>query len=156
MREVMPAVAPEVIIITETNVPHGENISYFGSGHDEAQMVYNFALPPLLAFSILKSDTTKLTNWAKELTLPSDGVCFFNFTASHDGIGVRAVNEILDEKEMIATSVNEMTKQKDTFHWISFDMSALTEGLCDMTIKVTDNISRNSSIARYAFMLGNE
>ncbi|MHC4269955.1 MAG: alpha-amylase family glycosyl hydrolase [Planctomycetota bacterium] len=100
MREVMHAVAPEVIIITETNVPHGENISYFGSGNDEAQMVYNFALPPILAFSVLKSDTTKLTNWAKELNLPSDGVCFFNFTASHDGIGVRAVNEILDEKEM--------------------------------------------------------
>jgi len=100
MREVMHAVAPEVIIITETNVPHGENISYFGGGDDEAQMVYNFALPPLLAFSILKSNTEKLTNWAKELTLPGNGVCFFNFTASHDGIGVRAVNEILDEKEM--------------------------------------------------------
>ena len=100
MREVMHAVAPEVIIITETNVPHGENISYFGEGNDEAQMVYNFALPPLLAFSILKSDTEKLTNWAKELDLPGDGVCFFNFTASHDGIGVRAVNGILDEKEM--------------------------------------------------------
>ena len=100
MREVMHAVAPEVIIITETNVPHGENISYFGEGDDEAQMVYNFALPPLLAFSILKSDTEKLTNWAKELDLPGDGVCFFNFTASHDGIGVRAVNGILDEKEM--------------------------------------------------------
>ncbi|MHC4139135.1 MAG: alpha-amylase family glycosyl hydrolase [Planctomycetota bacterium] len=100
MREVMHTVAPEVIIITETNVPHGENISYFGGGDDEAQMVYNFALPPLLAFSILKSNTEKLTNWAKELSLPGDGVCFFNFTASHDGIGVRAVNGILDEKEM--------------------------------------------------------
>lgn len=100
MREVMHAVAPEVIIITETNVPHGENISYFGSGDDEAQMVYNFALPPLLAFSILASDATKLTCWAKGLTLPGNGVCFFNFTASHDGVGVRAVNEILDESEM--------------------------------------------------------
>jgi glucosylglycerate phosphorylase len=100
MREVMHAVAPEVIIITETNVPHGENISYFGEGNDEAQMVYNFALPPLLAFSVLKSNTEKLTNWAKELDLPGDGVCFFNFTASHDGIGVRAVNGILDEKEI--------------------------------------------------------
>jgi glucosylglycerate phosphorylase len=100
MREVMHAVAPEVIIITETNVPHGENISYFGSGNDEAQMVYNFALPPLLAFSILKADTRKLTNWAKELTFPGTGVCFFNFTASHDGVGVRAVNDILDDKEM--------------------------------------------------------
>ncbi len=100
MREVMHAVAPEVIIITETNVPHSENISYFGEGYDEAQMVYNFALPPLLAFSVLKSNTKKLTNWAKELDLPGGGVCFFNFTASHDGIGVRAVNGILDEKEI--------------------------------------------------------
>jgi sucrose phosphorylase len=109
MREVMHAVAPEVIIITETNVTHGENVSYFGGGDDEAQMVYNFALPPLLAFSILKSNTEKLTNWAKKLSLPSDGVCFFNFTASHDGIGVRAVNEILDEKEMsfmVRTSIS--------------------------------------------------
>ena len=108
MREVMHAVAPEVIIITETNVPHGENISYFGEGNDEAQMVYNFALPPLLAFSVLKSNTEKLTNWAKELDLPGEGVCFFNFTASHDGIGVRAVNGILDEKEinfLVRTSI---------------------------------------------------
>jgi Glycosidases len=108
MREVMHAVAPEVIIITETNVPHGENISYFGAGNDEAQMVYNFALPPLLAFSVLKSNTEKLTKWAEELALPGEGVCFFNFTASHDGIGVRAVNGILDEKEinfLVSTSI---------------------------------------------------
>ena len=100
MREVIHAVDPGVIIITETNVPHDENISYFGEGDDEAQMVYNFALPPLLAFSILDGDTTKLTAWAKSLELPSDKVCFFNFTASHDGIGVRAVNDILDDKEL--------------------------------------------------------
>lgn len=100
MREVIHAVAPEVIIITETNVPHNENISYFGKGDDEAQMVYNFALPPLLAFSILKGDTTKLTAWAESLELPSDKVCFFNFTASHDGVGVRAVSDILDDKEL--------------------------------------------------------
>lgn len=100
MRQVIHAVAPEVIIITETNVPHDENISYFGKGDDEAQMVYNFALPPLLAFSIINGNTKKLTAWAKDLTLPSDKVCFFNFTASHDGVGVRAVNDILSEKEL--------------------------------------------------------
>lgn len=100
MREVIHAVAPEIIIITETNVPHDENISYFGNGSDEAHMVYNFALPPLLAFSILSGDTTKLTAWAKTLKLPSDKVCFFNFTASHDGIGVRAVSNILDKDEL--------------------------------------------------------
>jgi sucrose phosphorylase len=100
MRQVVHEVAPEVLIITETNVPHDENISYFGKGDDEAQMVYNFALPPLLAFSILKGNTTKLTKWAKTLKLPSDKVCFFNFTASHDGVGVRAVSDILNNNEL--------------------------------------------------------
>ncbi|APW66115.1 sugar phosphorylase [Poseidonibacter parvus] len=100
MREVIHEVAPEVIIITETNVPHHENISYFGSGDDEAQMVYNFALPPLLLNSMVCSNTKKLTTWAKTLELPSDKVCFFNFTASHDGIGLRPVKGILSDEEV--------------------------------------------------------
>ena len=106
MREVLHEVAPEVIIITETNVPHNENISYFGSGEDEAQMVYNFALPPLLAHSVLQADTTKLTEWAKTLTLPSDKVCFFNFTASHDGCGLRPASGILTDDEVEALVKN--------------------------------------------------
>lgn len=100
MREVLHHVSPEVIIITETNVPHKENISYFGSGNDEAQMVYNFSLPPLIAWSLYKEDATYFTNWAKGLELPSDKVCFFNFTASHDGIGMRPVSEILSDDEI--------------------------------------------------------
>jgi sucrose phosphorylase len=100
MREVIHEVAPEVIIITETNVPHHENISYFGSGDDEAQMVYNFALPPLLLNSIACSNTKKLSTWAKTLKLPNDKVCFFNFTASHDGIGLRPVKGILSDEEI--------------------------------------------------------
>lgn len=101
MREVLHKVAPEVIIITETNVPHKENVSYFGDGDDEAQMVYNFALPPLLAHSVLTGDPSKMLAWADTLRLPSDKVCFFNFTASHDGVGLRPVSEILDEHEII-------------------------------------------------------
>ena len=100
MRDVLHEVAPEVIIITETNVPHHENISYFGSGEDEAQMVYNFALPPLLLNSIIHANTNKLTSWAKTLELPSNKVCFFNFTASHDGIGLRPVKGLLDDSEI--------------------------------------------------------
>ncbi|MDO6737872.1 alpha-amylase family glycosyl hydrolase [Wenyingzhuangia sp. 2_MG-2023] len=108
IREVLHEVAPEVIIITETNVPHHENVSYFGSGDDEAQMVYNFALPPLLLHSILTSNTKTITEWAKTLTLPSDKVCFFNFTASHDGIGLRPIKGILTDKEVayIGETVN--------------------------------------------------
>jgi len=102
IREVLHEVAPEVIIITETNVPHNENVSYFGSGADEAQMVYNFALPPLLVHSIQNGNTETLTSWAKTLTLPSDKVCFFNFTASHDGIGMRPIKGILSDDELYA------------------------------------------------------
>jgi sucrose phosphorylase len=109
MREVLHEVAPEVIIITETNVPHHENVSYFGSGDDEAQMVYNFALPPLLVHSIQTGDTKTLTKWAKSLELPSNKVCFFNFTASHDGIGLRPVKGILSDNEI--SSIEKKVKE---------------------------------------------
>jgi len=88
------------IIITETNVPHQENISYFGNGKNEAQMVYNFTLPPLILYSFLKNDVSVLNSWAKKLKTPSDTTTFFNFTASHDGIGVRPLEGIIPEKEM--------------------------------------------------------
>ncbi len=100
IREVISSVAPEVLLITETNVPHIENISYFGDGKSEADMVYNFALPPLVAHSILKGSAKAITKWAQELSLPSQEVCFFNFTASHDGCGVRAVNTLIEDSEV--------------------------------------------------------
>jgi sucrose phosphorylase len=99
-RAVLDLVAPDVIILTETNVPHDENISYFGDGRDEAQMVYNFTLPPLLFYSFIKEDATVLTNWAKGLHLESESNTFFNFTASHDGIGVRPLEGILSPEEL--------------------------------------------------------
>jgi len=101
-RSILDLVAPDVIIITETNVPHQENISYFGDGKDEAQMVYNFTLPPLLFYSFLKEDGTVLTDWAKGLHLESASNTFFNFTASHDGIGVRPLEGILPPEEIDA------------------------------------------------------
>jgi glycosidase len=100
LRAVLDLVAPDVIILTETNVPHNENISYFGNGRDEAQMVYNFTLPPLLFYSMVKEDATVLSQWAKGLYLESEHNTFFNFTASHDGIGVRPLEGILDPAEL--------------------------------------------------------
>lgn len=100
MRSVVAEVFPDTIFITETNVPHQENISYFGNGYDEAQLVYNFTLPPLLAYSILTGNAEKFNAWAASLELPSKEVCFFNFTASHDGIGVRPVQGILSDTEL--------------------------------------------------------
>jgi sucrose phosphorylase len=94
-RKILDAVAPESVIITETNVPHDENISYFGKGFDEAQMVYNFALPPLLLHTFLSGDAGEFCQWADTLETPGDATTFFNFTASHDGIGVRPVEGLL-------------------------------------------------------------
>ncbi|WP_419664106.1 sucrose glucosyltransferase [Desulfosarcina variabilis str. Montpellier] len=101
-RAVLDRVAPDVILITETNVPHAENISYFGSGGDEAQMVYNFTLPPLLFYTFVKQDCRALSQWAAGLELPSPQAAFFNFTASHDGIGVRPLEGILPSIEIDA------------------------------------------------------
>ena len=99
-RAILDLVAPDVMILTETNVPHDENISYFGSGRDEAQMVYNFTLPPLLFYSFVNEDCRVLTDWAAGLHLESADNTFFNFTASHDGIGVRPLEGILPSTEL--------------------------------------------------------
>jgi sucrose phosphorylase len=99
-RAVLDIVAPNVMILTETNVPHQENIRYFGNGRDEAQMVYNFTLPPLLFHAFVKQDGRLLSEWAAGLTLASDTTTFFNFTASHDGIGVRPLEGILPPAEL--------------------------------------------------------
>ena len=101
-RRVLDEVAPFVVLITETNVPHKENISYFGDGFHEAQMVYNFSLPPLVLHSIQTGDGTKLTQWAQTLDLPSDQVTFFNFCASHDGVGLLPARGILSSEEIDA------------------------------------------------------
>jgi sucrose phosphorylase len=101
-RAVLDDLAPHVKLITETNVPHADNVSYFGDGHNEAQLVYNFALPPLALHTFYTGNTDEISKWAGGLTLPSDKVTFFNFLASHDGIGINPVREILSAKEIDA------------------------------------------------------
>lgn len=100
LRDILDIVAPGVALITETNVPHDENISYFGNGSDEAQMIYNFALPPLVLHTFYSMDSKALTSWAMSLKKPSNTATFFNFLDSHDGIGVMAVNSILSPEEI--------------------------------------------------------
>ena len=102
MRALLEDVAPHVRLITETNVPHQENLSYFGNGYNEAHLIYNFALPPLVLHSFLSGDASTLTDWAAQLKTPSNQTTFFNFLASHDGIGINPVNDILRGKEISA------------------------------------------------------
>jgi glucosylglycerate phosphorylase len=100
LRAVLNEVAPHVYLITETNVAHVDNISYFGDGTNEAQLVYNFALPPLTLHTFRSGDARVLSNWAKTLSLPTDRTTFFNFLASHDGVGLNPVRGILSNEDI--------------------------------------------------------
>jgi glucosylglycerate phosphorylase len=102
LRAILDEVAPHVLLITETNVPHRDNISYFGDGRNEAQLVYNFALPPLTLHTFRTGEATNLTRWAASLATPSDETTFFNFLASHDGIGLNPARGILRDDEIDA------------------------------------------------------
>lgn len=101
-RAIADHVAPGTVIITETNVPHQDNISYLGNGHDEAQMVYQFSLPPLVLHAIHTGSARALRQWASSLDLSSNDTTFFNFLASHDGIGLNPARGILSEVEIVA------------------------------------------------------
>ncbi|WP_319380338.1 sugar phosphorylase [Thiomicrorhabdus sp.] len=99
MRDVMSIARPDAILLTETNVPHVENLSYFGN-EDEAHMVYQFSLAPLVLHALHRGDGSYLTDWALNLDAPPPGCTFLNFTASHDGIGLRPVEGILPPREV--------------------------------------------------------
>jgi glucosylglycerate phosphorylase len=148
MRAVLDEVAPYVDLITETNVPHVDNISYFGNGYNEAQMVYNFALPPLVLHSYLSGNAVRLSEWAQKLSLPSTHVTFFNFLASHDGIGLNPARGILTDDEidavvrsvqqhggMVSSKTNPDGSQSPYELNISY-MDALSNSTADETIEV--------------------
>ncbi|MCP4358462.1 MAG: sugar phosphorylase [Chloroflexi bacterium] len=106
MRMALDMVAPQVSLITETNVPHEDNIAYFGNGRNEAQLVYNFSLPPLTLHTFHTGNAETLSQWAATLTLPSEQATFFNFLASHDGIGMQPAKGLLSD-----TAVSTMAKR---------------------------------------------
>ena len=122
MRDLLQLVAPQVLLLTETNVPHEENISYFGDG-DEAHVVYNFSLPPLLLHALQTGSARYVTRWAQSMDSPPRNCTFLNFTASHDGIGVRPLEGIIPTEErdkLVKTMrslggfVNEKTNEDGT------------------------------------------
>ena len=105
LRAIVDEIAPGTLIITETNVPHAENISYFGlerlanGAPDEAHMVYQFALPPLLLHTLTRGEATTLQTWLASLPILPRHCTYLNFTASHDGIGVRPLEGLLPDHE---------------------------------------------------------
>ena len=99
LRDIAEIIDPNIIILTETNVPNKENLSYFGEG-DEAHMVYQFSLPPLLLHALFTGNASYLTDWASKIETPNANCTFFNFSASHDGIGMRPLEGLLPQLEI--------------------------------------------------------
>ncbi|MFB4717384.1 sugar phosphorylase [Enterobacter chuandaensis] len=115
-RAITELVAPGTVIITETNVPHKDNISYFGDGENEAQMVYQFSLPPLVLHAVHRQDVNALCQWAGSLALPSTKTTWFNFLASHDGIGLNPLRGILPESEILSL-VEKLQQEGALVNW---------------------------------------
>ncbi|MEO1225063.1 MAG: alpha-amylase family glycosyl hydrolase [Pseudomonadota bacterium] len=102
MRQVLDYAAPGTLLITETNVPHQDNISYFGDGTNEAHLVYQFPLPPLTLHAFQTGNARPLFDWAASLEPTTPSTTYFNFLASHDGIGLRPVEGILTREQVAA------------------------------------------------------
>jgi glycosidase len=100
LRDILDICAPHVTLLTETNVPHKDNISYFGNGYDEAQMVYNFALPPLVLHTFYTGDSSALTNWAAKLEYPTECTTYLNMLDTHDGVGLLGARGYLSDEEI--------------------------------------------------------
>lgn len=109
IRTILNEVYPDVLLITETNVPHQENIGYFGNGYNEAQLIYQFALPLLVLHTFYTGDASPLLEWTSKIKDISDKTTFFNVLATHDGLGVVPVTNILTDQEItdIANDVRE-------------------------------------------------
>lgn len=99
LRLLIEHVNPDAIIITETNIPNRENLSYFGNAN-EAHWIYNFTLPPLVLYTLLYGKSHLLKQWMMSMPPAQNGTAYFNFIASHDGIGMRPVEGILSEDEV--------------------------------------------------------
>lgn len=99
LRTLIEHAEPSAIVLTETNIPNRENLDYFGNAN-EAHWIYNFALPPLLIHTLLAGDVTHLKQWLMSMPPAQNGTAYFNFIASHDGIGLRPVEGILHTQEL--------------------------------------------------------
>ena len=90
-----------IVLLTETNVPKAENLSYFGK-RDEAHVIYNFPLPPLILHALLSGSAKYLDKWQRSMPPAPLGCAYLNFTASHDGIGMRPAEGLLSSEDQAA------------------------------------------------------
>jgi len=119
IRTLVEHAQPDIVIITETNIPNRENLSYFGNAN-EAHCVYNFSLPPLLVYTLVNGNCRYLKQWLMSMPPAQNGTTYFNFIASHDGIGLRPAEGLLTEGE-IAQMMSTMQRFGGKVSWRATD-----------------------------------
>lgn len=119
LRTLIESVKPDAVIITETNIPNTQNLTYFGNAN-EAHGIYNFSLPPLLLNTLLTGNCLYLKRWLMSMPPAQDGTMYFNFIASHDGIGLRPAEGLLDHDE-ITTLVKTIENFGGKISWRTTD-----------------------------------
>ncbi|MCU4674836.1 sugar phosphorylase [Catenovulum sp. 2E275] len=151
----------DAVIITETNVPNHENLSYFGNGN-EAHCVYNFSLPPLLLNTLISGDCRHLKRWMMTMPPSQMGTAYFNFIASHDGIGLRPAEGLLNEEEL-GTLVNTISQFGGKVSWRSangmqkpYELNISLFDALQGTYKGPDKYQIDRFICAHAIMLALE
>ena len=119
LRTLIEQAQSDAVIVTETNIPNRENLAYFGNAN-EAHWVYNFSLPPLLVNTLVTGDCNYLKQWMMSMPPARNGTAYFNFIASHDGIGLRPAEGLLDDSE-INTLVETMQQFGGRISWRAVD-----------------------------------
>ena len=161
-RTLIEAHSSDAIIITETNVPIHENLSYLGNAN-EAHAVYNFSLPPLLIHALTRGTSEHLKRWQMSMPPAQNGTFYFNFIASHDGIGLRPVAGLLDQKE-IDQLINTMQNFGARVSWRAvadgknepYEINVSLFDALQGTSKGTDNWQLSRFLCAHAIMFALE
>ena len=88
------------VVVTETNVPEQENLSYLRGGN-EAHLAYNFPLPPLLLEAVIGGRADLLNVWLNRWPQLPEQTGLVNFTACHDGVGLRPLEGLMPEQRLL-------------------------------------------------------
>lgn len=162
LRTLIEQARPDAIIITETNIPNRENLAYFGNAN-EAHCIYNFSLPPLLLNTLNTGDCSHLKQWMMSMPPARNGTAYFNFIASHDGIGLRPAEGLLSEQE-IDDLVTAMHKFGGLISWRSsnngerkpYEINISLFDALQGTNKGADDLGLNRYLCAHAIMLALE
>ena len=130
-----------IILITETNLPLDENLSYFGNGN-EAHWIYNFTLPPLSIFTLMFGDATQIRKWSMGMPPALPNTAYLNFLSSHDGIGLRPVEGVLTDQQL-DQMVSQLETNGSLFSWRNISQSE--QKIYEANITLFDSLQRTPS-----------